>query len=243
MLPSLILSSLLVCACGASLSAETRPFDVAPTAHRLTIDNTGYSITLTPEEANNNIYPLAYEYMLSSYNESQGDSTALGMFTTEQTIGYYPRVIYGETTTEYIDYWTEDFNEFADRITFYQNGEIKAFNNNVETPFSTYDVIIDFSDFYDEINFPTLAEKFEQGSNPSTPSGAEVVTDIVSILVSGLTTLGTGIGSGVANFAQALAFDGDGLSVYFVLVLAFAGVSLAVGLTTKIFDWLSSLGN
>lgn len=76
---------------------------------------------------------------------------------------------------------------------------------------------------------------------------SNIVTEIVNILVEGLTAMGTGIGSAVSNFAQALAFQGTGenqsLSVYFVLVLAFAGVSLAIGLTTRIFLWLSSLGN
>lgn len=78
-------------------------------------------------------------------------------------------------------------------------------------------------------------------------AGTAIVSEIVSILVSGLTQLGTGIGSGIANFATALAFTGTGenqtLSVYFVLVIVFAGVSLAIGLTTLIFNWLSSLGS
>lgn len=78
-------------------------------------------------------------------------------------------------------------------------------------------------------------------------TGAQIVTQIVEILVAGITQLGTGIGSGIGNFAQALAFTGTGseqtLSVYFVLVLVFAGVALAIGLTTKIFNWLSNLGN
>lgn len=78
-------------------------------------------------------------------------------------------------------------------------------------------------------------------------SGTAIVSEIVNILVAGLTQLGTGIGSGIANFAQALAFTGTGehqtLSVYFVLVIVFAGVALAIGLTTRIFQWLSSLGN
>lgn len=77
-------------------------------------------------------------------------------------------------------------------------------------------------------------------------TGVNIVTEIVEILVAGLTQLGTGIGSGIANFATALAFSGTGenqtLSVYFVLVIVFAGVALAVGLTTRIFNWLSSLG-
>ena len=76
---------------------------------------------------------------------------------------------------------------------------------------------------------------------------ANIVTDIVGILTQGLTAMGTAIGGGISNFAQALAFTGTGndqtMSVYFTLVLAFAGVSLAIGLTTRVFLWLSSLGN
>ena len=76
---------------------------------------------------------------------------------------------------------------------------------------------------------------------------AEIVQEIVEILVAGITQLGSGIGSGIQSFATALAFQGTGenqtLSVYFILVLVFAGIALAVGLTTRIFTWLSSLGN
>lgn len=80
--------------------------------------------------------------------------------------------------------------------------------------------------------------------------GTAIVGEIVEILVAGITELGQGIGAGIANFAQALAFTttGEGssatthLSVYFVLVIVFAGVSLAIGLTRLIFMWLSSLG-
>lgn len=81
--------------------------------------------------------------------------------------------------------------------------------------------------------------------------GANIVTEIVEILVAGITQLGSGIGSGVANFIQSLAFTttGEGssatttMSVFFVLIVVFAGVALAIGLTTKLFNWLSSLGN
>lgn len=81
--------------------------------------------------------------------------------------------------------------------------------------------------------------------------GANIVTEIVEILVAGITQLGTGIGSGVANFVQSLAFTTTGtgenavtsMSVFFVLIVVFAGVALAIGLTTKLFNWLSSLGN
>ena len=78
-------------------------------------------------------------------------------------------------------------------------------------------------------------------------TGLEIVQEVVSILVAGITQLGQGIGSGISAFATALAFQGTGenqtLSVYFILVCVFGGIALAVGLTTKIFNWLSNLGN
>lgn len=80
--------------------------------------------------------------------------------------------------------------------------------------------------------------------------GTAIVTQIVQILVSGITGLGQGIGQGISSFVQALAFTttGEGssatttMSVYFVLLCVFAAIALAVGLTRLIFNWLSSLG-
>lgn len=76
---------------------------------------------------------------------------------------------------------------------------------------------------------------------------ANIVSQIVSILTDGIVGMGSGIGQGVNNFVTALAFTGTGndqtLSIYFVMVLVFGGVALAIALTTKIFQWLSSLGN
>lgn len=78
--------------------------------------------------------------------------------------------------------------------------------------------------------------------------GVTLVGQIVDILVAGIVDLGAGIGSGISSFATSLAFvtpEGGTttLSVFFIVLLAFAGVSLAVGITTRIFLWLSSLGN
>ena len=74
-----------------------------------------------------------------------------------------------------------------------------------------------------------------------------IVEEIVGILVSGITQLGQGLGSGINAFVTSLAFTGTGsdqtLSIYFVMVCVFGGIALAVGLTTKIFNWLSNLGN
>lgn len=78
-------------------------------------------------------------------------------------------------------------------------------------------------------------------------TGSAIVTEIVTILTSGITTFAQALGSGIVSFAQALAFTGSGseqqLSIYFVLVLVFAGIALVTGITSRIFQWLTSLGN
>lgn len=77
-----------------------------------------------------------------------------------------------------------------------------------------------------------------------------VLQEFVSILVGAIESLGTGIASGVANMASALFLEVDstthavtGLSVYGGIVAIFAGLALAVAITTRVFTWITSLGN
>jgi len=76
-----------------------------------------------------------------------------------------------------------------------------------------------------------------------TPS--EIVTQVVEILTSGIVELAKGIGTGISQAVTSMAYNttGDGLSVFFIMVLVFAGVALAVGLTRMIYTFLTSLGN
>ncbi len=78
-------------------------------------------------------------------------------------------------------------------------------------------------------------------------TGSEIVSQIVEILTSGIVSLGKSIGSGISEAVKAMAFTTNGdtqqLSVYFILVLVFAGVALAIGLTRMVYQWLTSLGN
>lgn len=78
----------------------------------------------------------------------------------------------------------------------------------------------------------------------------EVLGEFVEILVSAITDLGTGIAGGVANFASQLFLKVDestqaieGLSVFGGLIAIFAGLALAVSITTKVYLWVTSLGN
>ena len=76
------------------------------------------------------------------------------------------------------------------------------------------------------------------------------LSEFVSILVGAITDLGEGIASGVSAMAQALFLKVnstthavEGLSIFGGIVAIFAGLALAVGITTKVFTWVTSLGN
>ena len=77
-------------------------------------------------------------------------------------------------------------------------------------------------------------------------NGVELVAEIVEILTSGLVAMGTGIGEGVSALAQGIFLTGEPgaetMSVVGVLVVVFAGISLAIGLSRLIFHWISTLG-
>lgn len=76
------------------------------------------------------------------------------------------------------------------------------------------------------------------------------LTEFIGLLVGGITSLASGIAQGVASMAQELFLTTDaathavtGLSVFGGIVGIFAGISLAVGITTKVYTWVTSLGN
>lgn len=76
-----------------------------------------------------------------------------------------------------------------------------------------------------------------------------VLTEFIGILVSGITQLAEGIASGVVAMAQALFLKTSeagavtGLSMFGGIVAIFAGLGLAVSITTKVYTWVTSLGN
>lgn len=73
-----------------------------------------------------------------------------------------------------------------------------------------------------------------------------VLTEFVNILVGGITAVGTGIANGIANMASALFLDTSGatpvLSTFGGILGIFCGISLAVGITTRVYLWVTSLG-
>ena len=77
-----------------------------------------------------------------------------------------------------------------------------------------------------------------------------VLTEFIQILVSGIVQLAEGIASGVVAMAKALFLEVDatthavtGLSVFGGIVAIFAGLALAISITTRVYTWVTSLGN
>ena len=76
---------------------------------------------------------------------------------------------------------------------------------------------------------------------------ANIVTEFVQILTSGITEMAKGLGSGVNAYISDLFLKTgengvEGLSVFGGVVAVFGGITLAITITTLIFNWLKGLG-
>lgn len=75
----------------------------------------------------------------------------------------------------------------------------------------------------------------------------ELLTEIISLLTSGLTQMATGIGGGlqalVSNIFLDTTSDKTVLSTFGGLIIIFAGIALAIGLSRWVVNWVTSLGN
>ena len=75
---------------------------------------------------------------------------------------------------------------------------------------------------------------------------SSILQEIVTILVSGITGVATGIGQGVSSLVTAIFLDTTGaspvLSVFGGVIVVFAGLSLAIGLSRWVMMFLTSLG-
>lgn len=71
----------------------------------------------------------------------------------------------------------------------------------------------------------------------------------IQILIGGIVDLAKGIAEGVATMASSLLLEVnattnavEGLSVFGGIVALFAGIALAITLTTRVYLWITSLG-
>lgn len=73
-------------------------------------------------------------------------------------------------------------------------------------------------------------------------------TAFLEILVGGIETVATGVAAGANTYVMSLFFTTTegvitGLSPMGGIIAVFAGVSLAIGLTTLLYQFITSLGN
>ena len=73
-----------------------------------------------------------------------------------------------------------------------------------------------------------------------------ILNQMIEILTGGIVATGTAIGQGLSSLAQSIFLvdgaSGNELSVFGVLILCFAGISLALSLTRLVYQFLTSLG-
>lgn len=79
--------------------------------------------------------------------------------------------------------------------------------------------------------------------------GTVILQEIISILYAGITGVATALGAGLSALAQNVMVSGTGtsedpyaLTTFAVIVVVFAGIGLAVGLSKMIVKWVMSLG-
>lgn len=76
-----------------------------------------------------------------------------------------------------------------------------------------------------------------------------VLQEFMQILGGGIVSLAQSIATGVVTMAKALFLEVDGtgavtgLSIFGGIVGIFAGIALAVGITSKVYTWVTTLGN
>ena len=73
--------------------------------------------------------------------------------------------------------------------------------------------------------------------------GTAIVSQIIEILVSGISGIATGIGGGITELVKAIFFTTSGetttMSLFGIMIVVFAGVSLAIGLSRWVLQFLT----
>ena len=76
-----------------------------------------------------------------------------------------------------------------------------------------------------------------------------VLQEIITLLVSGISQMASGIGSGLTALVSNIFLETDAttgttqLSTFGGMIVVFAGIALAIGLCRWVVNWLTSLGN
>ena len=79
-----------------------------------------------------------------------------------------------------------------------------------------------------------------EGSSPMMT----VLSQIIQLLVGGLKEMATGIGQGLTALVESIFVSAGGaLTTFGSLIVIFAGISLAIGLSRWVVNFVTSLGS
>ena len=233
----MITNLLIAVGLGISLGvADVLPMDTNTTAvveskaqpKYVSYDDEHYTITLSADELNN----YTWEYLFGGYD---GDALTLkyennvytytidedGFFYWEYTSSFY--IAYASSEEN-----TEDFA--VNKFYYYNTDEFLFFDTDVEITVS--------SNVYEEFKHDIELDIQANTQPPMQP----VLVELVSLLVGGIVQFATGIGAGVSSVVSNVMLNNGELSVFFAIVCVFAGISLAIGLSRWIMNYLTSLG-
>ena len=77
-------------------------------------------------------------------------------------------------------------------------------------------------------------------------SSSQILTEIVELLSGSLISLGNAIGKGLSSMVQSLFLETAGdttkLSTFGTVIMIFAGISLAIGMTKWVTNFVGSFG-
>lgn len=77
----------------------------------------------------------------------------------------------------------------------------------------------------------------------SDVDGEAIMSEIVSILTSGITNFGSGLAGGINGYVKALFISSTGgLSTTGVVIVVFGAIALVTGITALVWNWISTLG-
>ena len=196
-----------------------------------------HSIIFDSNELNNYIF-----VNLASYFNDYG-SSEVGQIANYNYLNFEFEL--EEVSTDDGVYWSDDGYQiilFLDNVDF---GKFVLYDVNE-------DVYLDFMGSvlfsFSSIKYSLIKSAVELDIQANNPNPSQPMLDFVSIIVSGIGAFATGVASGVSDFASALFLKVEngavvGLSVFGGIVAIFAGLALAVAITTKVYLWITSLGN
>lgn len=209
-------------------------------ARAFSYDDENYTITLSADELNNYTFDNLYSYISVNLESSNFTGT------------YFDSVYYNDT------FIFSDFDAYGNFDLLYSLSNYQLiFNLNNDKKFvliySFDESSLSFVDFYSwvlnsDIYYGIQGAIEQDIAANQPPEPTQPMLDFISIIVSGLGAFASGVASGVSDFASALFLNVQngqvvGLSVFGGILAIFAGLALAVAITTKVYIWITSLGN